>query len=67
MVKKKKIDWSGIGIVLFIVAISILDIFFNVISLIPIIGDVLETFSETIMEALTIISTLVLYYRGGKK
>jgi uncharacterized membrane protein len=38
-----------------IVLISIIDIFANIISFIPVIGDLAETASETVMEAIQLV------------
>lgn len=38
----------------FIILLSVIDIFINVVSLIPVIGDVIETAGETVLEMLQI-------------
>jgi len=49
-----------IGLILFIVILSIIDIFANVFSFIPILGDILETLSETIIEIIQIIAVIAI-------
>ena len=65
IVKKSNLS---IWVAVVLVAIfSILDIFINVISLIPFIGDILETIGEAILEGLTIVVTIWLGMRASKK
>ena len=49
-----------LGLLALIVLLSVLDIFANVLSLIPLIGDLMETISESILEAIQILLATIL-------
>jgi len=49
-----------IVLIILIIGLSALDLFANTISLVPVIGDLIETFSETILEVLQILLTILL-------
>ncbi|MCD4759811.1 hypothetical protein K8R33_02905 [archaeon] len=50
-----------------IILVSIIDLFANSISLIPVLGDVLETMSETILEFIQIVLASLLGVMAIKK
>lgn len=51
----------------FIILLSVIDIFANVVSFIPIIGDLVETASETVLETIQILLTGLLIAVAGVK
>ena len=59
---KRISNWEKVLIAI-IIGLSLLDLFSNILSLIPAVGGVLETFSETVFELLTILSAILLALR----
>ena len=57
---------TAIILLLIIAGLSILDLFMNSISLIPLIGDAVESFSEMIIEGISFVLTIVLATLVGK-
>lgn len=66
---KKHIGVTIIILVFLVILISILDIAMNFVGTIPILGDIIETLSETVLESLQILITagigLIAYKEKG--
>lgn len=46
-------------LLIFLIGLSLLDIFLNTLSLIPVLGNILETLSETVIESIQIVLVLI--------
>lgn len=64
---KKKTDWTTIIIAGVVILVSLLDIGLNIFGIVPYVGALLESFSELVLEAITIIGVTVLAIKGINK
>ena len=62
-----KIDWLVVGIAGVIIFVSLLDLGLNALGFIPYVGALLESFTEFVLEVITIIGVLVLAVKHGVK